>query len=193
MEDFTLTFGRAWWSRVVGHNPLVRRGDRVAAWASIITALVIAAAAPIAGFIATSVHDSRTQTYAEQAESSHQVSATALEDSKTTLGPGPADVSFVVRAEWRLDGRHYSDVVDWQGRAKVGDRQGIWVDEQGRQVQQPPSSESADNDAVAIGFTLWFAVMSIAIAIAYFVSWRVDCHHDAGWERDLDTLNHHRA
>jgi hypothetical protein len=146
--------------------------------------------APIAGTIATSVHDSRTKDYAAQVETRHQVTATALEDTTTTLGPGPAEVTFVVRAGWRFAGRDYSDVVDWPSRAKAGDRQQMWVDDTGRQVQQPPSPDSADNDAVAIGFTVWFSVMSITIAIAYVVLWRVDCHRDAEWERDLASLNH---
>lgn len=190
MQHFTMTFGRAWWSKIVGHNPLVRPSDRIAAWVSIAATIVIAVTAPIAGAIATSVHDSRTRDYAEQAERSHQVTATALEDGRTELGPGPAEVSFVVRAAWQFRGRDHSDDIDWLDHAKAGDSQNIWVDDLGRQVQQPPSPDRADNDAVAIGFTLWFAVVSITVGIAYVILWRVDCHRDAQWERSLATLNH---
>lgn len=168
----------------------MRRSDRIAAWVSIAATVVIAVTAPIAGAIATSVHDSRTRHYAEQAERSHQVTATALEDGTTELGPGPAEVSFVVRAGWQFRGREYSADVDWLNHAKAGDSQEIWVDEQGRQVRQPPSPDSADNDAVAIGFAVWFAVMLITVGIAHVILWRVDCHRDAEWERGLAALNH---
>lgn len=190
MQHFTITFGRAWWGRIVGRNPLVRRSDRVAAWTSIVATLIIATAAPIVGAVATSMHDLRSQEYAERAHSSHQVTATALEDGTVVLGPGPAGVSFVVHAGWRFGGRDYSDVVEWPSRAKAGEKQEIWVDDQGQQVQRPPSPDSADNDAVGFGFALWFAVIAFTVGIAYLVLWRVDRQRDAEWERDLATLHH---
>lgn len=190
MQHFTINFGRAWWSRLVGHNPLVRGSDRVAAWVSIAATVVIAVTAPIAGAIATSVHDSRTQDYVEQAQHSHQVTATALENGRTTLGPGPAEVTFVVRAGWRFAGRDHSGVVDWPDHAKTGDKQEIWVDDQGHQVRQPPSPGRADSEAVALGLTLWFAVMVVTVGIVVLVLLRVDRHRDADWERGLAALDH---
>jgi len=140
MQTFTIGLGRTWWIRLVGHNPLVRRSDRIEAWAAALAVLIIAVATPMVGAIGSSVHRARTQHYAEKANSRHQVVATAMED--TTVVMLPTHVEFKVRAIWNAAGRVLDEIIECPGEAKSGERTAIWVDDQG-DLAVPPSPPSS--------------------------------------------------
>ena len=143
MQPFTITWGRYWWTRVAGRNPLVRRTDRIQAWLCILAGLINILAIPVVAAIGTSVHDARVSFYAEQAKHRHAVAATALEDSRPEVGPGPADVSLFVRASWSDGGSSHVDVVKWPDEATAGDQTDIWVDDAGGLVDPPASPSRA--------------------------------------------------
>ena len=190
MQTFTISLGRGWWSRLIGRNPLVRRTDRIQAWVFALAILVIAAATSVAGAIGTSVHDARTRFYAEQAQTQHQVTATALEGSTVELGPGPADVSFFVQATWSSAGIDHVEVVRWPDLAEVGDKADIWVDGQGKCVEPAAPLGRADTDAVGIAFSVWFAVVALTVGMVYVVLQHLERRRDAGWDSEIAALDH---
>ncbi|HVQ50655.1 MAG TPA: hypothetical protein VMS92_11475 [Mycobacterium sp.] len=139
MQTFTIGVSRTWWTRLVGRNPLVRRGDRIEAWATAVAVLIIAIATPMVGAIGTSVHGARTQLHAEEAKSRFQVVATAMNDA--TVVTLSTHVEFKVRAIWNAAGLVHDEIIEWPGEARSGERTAIWVDDQGDRAR-PPSPPS---------------------------------------------------
>lgn len=191
MEPFTITFGRQWWSRIVGRNPLVRHTDRVQAWAFVLAAAIALLAIPVTGAIGTSVYDDQVQFYAQEAKHRRSVTATALENSTVNLGPGPADVSFFVRASWTYAGSDHVEVVEWVDEAAVGDHADIWVDAVTGEPADPPSPRSAAvSDALGVAFSVWFAVTATAIGGAYVIREYLAHRRCIQWDRELQSLHY---
>ncbi len=185
MLTFTIGFGRTWWVRVWGTNPLVRTSDRFEALVGILTVLVIVVAAPFAAAVGTSVHDSRSRSVLEQAQNTGQVTAIAV--GRGTVVPQTSGVAFVARTTWKAGGRDHTEVIDWPDRAKVGDRQTIWVDAKGDLTSPPPSQDRAVADAVGAGLGVWIGVAGIAAASGYLARRRLDRWRYAQWEREITT------
>ena len=82
--------------------------------------LLTVVAVPIAGAIGTFVYDARTRVYAEEAQTRHQVTATAIEDG--TVVAQPKSISFKARATWTAAGRDHSEIFTWSDRVKAGDQ-----------------------------------------------------------------------
>ena len=80
MQTFTIGLGRDWWVRLLGRNPLVRSSDRIEVMVLSLAVLLTVVAVPIGGAIGTFVYDAHTRVYAEEAQTRHQVTATAIED-----------------------------------------------------------------------------------------------------------------
>ena len=87
MQTFTIGLGRSWWVRLLGRNPLVRTSDRIEVMVLALAVLLTVVAVPIAGAIGTSVYDAHTRVYAEEAQTRHQVTATAIEGGKVVAQP----------------------------------------------------------------------------------------------------------
>lgn len=191
MQQFTITWGRYWFSRIAGRNPLVRRDDRIQAWLVLLAALVTVLALPVAAAIGTSVYDARSRLYAEEAKHRHAVTATALENSTVEVGPGSTDVSIFVRASWTSAGSDHVDVVKWADEATVGDQAEIWVDDiTGGPVDAPVRPSRAAGDAVGVALTVWFAVLAITASTAYLTRLRIIHQRGIQWDRELEALKY---
>ncbi|ORB63873.1 hypothetical protein [Mycolicibacterium tusciae] len=191
MQQFTITWGRYWFSRIAGRNPLVRGDDRIQAWLILLAALVTVLVLPVAAAIGTAVYDARSRSYAEEAKHRPAVTATALENSTVEVGPGPADVSFFVRASWTAAGGDHIDVVKWADEATVGDQAEIWVDDfTGEPVDAPAKPSRAVGDAVGVALSVWFAVMAIAASTAYLTRLRIIHRRGIQWDRELEALKY---
>lgn len=191
MQQFTITWGRYWFSRIAGRNPLVRGDDRIQAWLLLLAALVTVLALPVAAAIGTAVYDAHSRSYTEEAKHRHTVTATALENSTIEVGPGPADVSFHVRASWTVAGSDHVDVVEWADEATAGDHADIWVDDiTGEPVDPPRQPSRAAGDAVGVALSVWFAVMAITASTAYLTQLRIVHHRDIQWDRELEALKY---
>lgn len=179
-----------WWHRLVGRHPLVRRADRAEAWVWVAALAVIGLATPVAIAVGSAVHDIRSDIYAQEAEDRFEVTATAVDDGFVEVGPGPAEVSFVVRATWTYAGTDHEDLVDWPDPAETGDRQSIWVDRQGQQARPPSSPSRADGDAVGVGVSAWIGVTAVVISIAYTIVGLVDRRRTSEWTREFASMDH---
>jgi hypothetical protein len=184
MQTFTIGLGHRWWTQVFGRNPLVRPSDRIEFLVLSFAVLVAVVAIPVAAAIGTSVHDARTQLYAEEALTRHQVTATATEDGVIVVQP--PHISFTARARWTASGREHSGVVAWSDRAKIGDQQSIWVNDAGQDVGPPTPPSRADRDAVVITFVVWFGVACASAGLVSVVRRWLDRWRYAQWDRAIN-------
>jgi hypothetical protein len=184
METFTIGFGGLWWLRALSRNPLVRRSDRIEAAVRILAVVVAVVAVPIAAAVGTSVHDARARLYAEEAQSRHQVVATATDDG--AIVPEGKTIVFVADTAWSDGGKTHSGVVEWSGRqAEVGDHQTIWVNNEGEFVGPPPPSSRADAEGVTAALAVWVGVAGTLATLAYVVRRRLDHWRYAEWDREI--------
>jgi hypothetical protein len=95
-------------------------------------------------------------------------------------------IAFVVRAEWTVAGRDHIDVVGWVGKAKPGDRQSIWVNQQGDSVAPPTPLSNASRDAVMIAMSVWLGTVEAAAALVYVARRWLDRLRYASWDRDIN-------
>ena len=165
MQTFTIGLGRGWWVRLLGRNPLVRSSDRIEVMVLSLAVLLTVVAVPIAGAIGTFVYDAHTRVYAEEAQTRHQVTATAIEDGTVVMQP--KSLSFTARATWSAAGRDHSDIVTWSDQVKAGDQQFIWVNADGAKVGPPSSSSDAAADAVGIAISVWLGVAAASAGLVY--------------------------
>jgi hypothetical protein len=186
VETFTIGLGNRWWVRAFGRNPLVRRSDRIEALVLVLAVVLTVVAIPIAGAIGTSLHEERTQAYAEEAQTMHQVIATATEEGQVIAIP--RGVAFRAEATWSYAGRAHRAVVPWPGWAKVGDQQSVWVDEVGENVAERPSSSQADAEAVGVAVAVWLGVAEASAALVYLVRRRLNRSRYAQWDREINAF-----
>ena len=183
METFTFGLGNGWWFRALGRNPLVRRSDRIEALMVVLAVLLTVVAIPIAGAIGTSVHDMRTRQYAEEAQTKHQVTATAIKDGTVGMD-GEKDV-FTAKATWSVAGQPHTGEVVWPNRPRIGAQQSIWIDAIGKNVMPPSSPSRATADALAMAASVFFGVAGASAGLVYVVRRQLDRWRYAEWDREL--------
>lgn len=147
MDTYILRLPRWRILRALGRNPLVRTSDRVEAMVWVLAVMVSILAAPAAAAIGTTVHDSMSDRYAEQAQTRHTVPATVIND-RAENQPPTARKTITVDARWSVGGREYTGAVNAQPTVKTGDRIDLWVDNDGHQVNKPTPVSNAATDAV---------------------------------------------
>ncbi len=184
MQTFTIGLGRGWWVRLLGRNPLVRSSDRIEVMVLSLAVLLTVVAVPVAGAIGTSVYDAHARVYAEEAQTRHQVTATAIEDGTVVMQP--KSLSFTARATWSAAGRDHSDIVMWQDQAKAGDQQSIWVNADGAKVGPPSSSGDAAADAVGLAINVWLGVAAASAGLVYLVRRGLDHRRYAQWDCEFN-------
>ncbi len=180
MQTFTIGLGRDWWVRLLGRNPLVRTSDRIEVMVLSLAVLLTFVAVPIAGAIGTAVYDAHTRVYAEEAQTRHQVTATAIEDG--TVVAQQKSISFKARATWTAAGRDHSEIFIWSDRVKAGDQQSIWVNADGAKVEPPSSSSDAAADAVGLAISVWLGVAAASAGLVYLVRRGLDHRRYAQWD-----------
>jgi hypothetical protein len=178
-----------WWLlRACGRrNPLVRTSDRIELLIIAIGVLIALVATACAGALGTAVHDARSRVYLAEAQTRHNVIATAIEDSTTVVGVDD-NAATSVNARWHVDDTEHSDAFTMNRPVKTGDPLVIWVDGDGNRVDAPTPTSQAGVDAVGIAYAAW---QTVALAVFGLVCWgrsRLDRRRISGWERDLRSL-----
>lgn len=186
MQSFTLDFGRSWFARLVGHNPLVRGSDRIEALALLVLAVIVLMAVPVVGAVGTALHDNRLQMYTEQAQSRHTVTATALHDGETIVHAN--SVVFAATARWNASGVNHVGVVELPGSVKMGDRVDVWVDRRGNTTEAPTPAGKAADEALGVAVLSWLAVAATASGFRVLLRARLNRSRHADWDRELGSL-----
>ncbi len=188
MDTFTLDWGRSWLVRMFGRNPLVRRSDRVETLAVVVAVIAVVTAIPVAAAFGTSMQESRSATYAREASTHHQTTATALADA--TVHAEPSSDTYTVKARWSAaaaGGTHVGtiSVRDW---VDAGDRFDIWTDADGTRAAPPPPASKATTEAVCLAVLMWMVAVGVVVATVDYLRRRLDRARYAEWDRDLDSL-----
>ena len=101
------------------------------------------------------MHEARTQLFAEEAATRHQVLATATEDG--TVVAQANSIAFTAEATWSDEGTLHRGIVTWPARVKVGHQQYIWVNQVGHYVEPPSPPGRADTEAIGAGLVVWLS------------------------------------
>jgi hypothetical protein len=182
MDTFTLD-PRCWRiGRIFGRNPLLRRADRIEALVMLVAFVVSLVAIPVAGVAAIVVYDVRDSRYAQEAHERHTVVATVLETQSEGAG------STVVQARWPIAAGERTGPLQLTTDAKVGDRIGIWVDNDGNPVAAPTPTWHAVGDVYGTALAILLFVGVTTTSLVSGLRSRLDRARDAQWERELRCL-----
>ena len=188
METFTLPLPRTLFTRLFGRNPLIRATDRVEALIVVFAVAISLVAVPIAATVGTAVHEDRSRVYAEQAQTRHTVTATAIGDKHPRRDLDKPTVT--VPARWFAGGAEHTGDVVAPLNVKIGDEVEIWVDDKGSAVGPP--ERTAQDQAVALAMATWWAMSLSAVAMFAGARIALDRVRYARWQRDFDSLIEHR-
>jgi hypothetical protein len=172
--------------RLFSRNPLVRASDRIESAIIAFALLFVVVATACAGVVGTAVYDAKAQTFREQAQTRHAVVATAVADSEPAVSPKTN--AATVQARWRLNGTDHADLLGWHNSVKAGEPLKIWVDDNGKQVDQPGPVERAAVDAVSAAVVGWLIVVAAAAQVVVLVRAHATRMRNAQWERDIRCL-----
>ncbi|CAN5664465.1 hypothetical protein BH09ACT8_BH09ACT8_15160 [soil metagenome] len=186
MVFFTLGWGRSWLTRIFGRNALVRANDRVQALVTALTVVTAIVAIPLAVAFGTSMKETRSTAYAQQALNRQPVIATALENS--TLHAQVYTQTFTVRARWAAGGAVHVGSIPVPEMVHPGDRLEIWADGSGDYVKAPIDPRQAVVDAVGSAVLTWMAFASMLAAGVYGLHRKLLHSRSSQWDRELDAL-----
>ncbi|OEJ37737.1 hypothetical protein AR457_30725 [Streptomyces agglomeratus] len=142
------------------HSPLCRKTDLAEVWVTFAALLLIALAAPAAGWLCGTVtHDALRESVHVRHEQLHRATATvvrAVPEPVVITDPEIASERGTrtrVVAEWTAydGGRHTGTVTTGRQAARPGDRFRVWTDEQGRVVDHPLDDATASTHAAIAG------------------------------------------
>lgn len=177
------------------HNPLRRRTDLVEAWVAFAAVLLIAVAAPLAGFaIGGLTRDALLQSVREQREVRHEIAATVVKKiSRPPVDPDPEtssarDKHSRVLAHWTApDGTARSGAVMADlDSPDPGDRFRLWTDERGQVVGRPLDDVTASTHAALAGLGAGAAAVGLVEGARRFVVWRIVLLRYDRWDRAWD-------
>lgn len=188
MEPFTLRLPRGPILRLFSRNPLVRTVDRVEAVLMLGAVVVALLAAPFAAApVGTAVHDARGHLYAEQAQTRHTVLATVTDVHATGAESAPHEV-ITTPARPVFSRTAHGGAVDTAPTVQIGDRVGIWVDDDAQQVDEPAALSRAANDAVVAALVTWVIVVAAAAGLLAVGRVMLNRVRNTGWQHDIDNL-----
>ncbi|MCV7221509.1 hypothetical protein H7I95_11395 [Mycolicibacterium elephantis] len=200
MEPLAVRWPRGPIRWLFSRNPLVRGVDRLEAVIVLITASVALMAVPVAGAVGTAVHDSRSQVYAQQAQSRHPWTATVTGDAISadeldiTAGiPAMPRQTITVPARWVVDGSEHRGMVNAAPTVALGDRVDIWIDDDGRLVGEPAPQSRAPAEAVAAALGVWLGITAGVAVVGAFARVALNHARDARWQYDIDSLQCRRG
>jgi hypothetical protein len=172
--------------RLLNRAPLVRPTDRIEA---LVVALAVVGALlviPVAAAIGTAVYDSRSQLYAEQALTSHSVTATITEVPE--FPPLSRTGMITVPVQWWEAGTRHTGIAQAPASAALGDHVDLWVDADGARTLPPTPTARAAVEGVAAAVGIWVSLAAGAAIVAAIVALVCDRIRFIAWQDDLDSL-----
>jgi hypothetical protein len=184
------TFARRfrWHLRALGFNPLVRASDRLEALTVLAVLVTALFAIPVGTQAATQVYDAGVRTANEQARSRHFVEAVAVEGSASM--PADFDSPAYVRAQWHEGTRLRTERVITPATVKAGESLKLWLDDTGKVVAAPLTTDDAKLSALGVAGTVWVVIVVCSALVAFVIRRGLDLLRDRAWERELHLLAH---
>ncbi|MGV4928123.1 hypothetical protein [Streptomyces sp. BHT-5-2] len=172
------------------HGPLQRRTDVAQSWLALVSGLLIAVAAPVAGVVAGSSVDTAVR---EQRAGWHSATAVVTKAPPTTINIGSgsgavAPVHAVVR--WTApDGTVRTGEATVPPTTQAGDRTTVWLDRHGAVIRDPGTPGDTLVEGVAIG-----TVAASGTGLAVFGAYKagvglLNRRRYAQWEREWAELD----
>ncbi|MGW5860622.1 Rv1733c family protein [Streptomyces sp. NPDC055239] len=177
------------------HNPLRRKTDLVEAWVACVAVLLIAVAAPLAGFtIGGLTQDALRQSVREQHAMRHEVAGTVVKKlASPPVDPDPEtssarDRHSRVLARWTApDGTAHSGAVLADLRSPDrGDHFRLWTDKHGQVVGRPLDDATATTHATLAGFGVALAAAGLVEGARRLVVWRIVLRRYDRWDQAWD-------
>ncbi|KUI41484.1 hypothetical protein AU197_16745 [Mycobacterium sp. IS-1590] len=182
------TVQRGWWhwrmTHALGRNPLVRMTDRIETLVIVMAVAASLIAIPVAGAMATAIHEERGRAYVAEAQHRYPVTATV---TATTAPLRNTDVS-VVQANWRFAGVQHTERFQWDQIVRVGQTIDISVNPDGRRAQPLDPWWRAGVDASVAAISFWLAVTAAAAMVVLGVRPCLRRVRYAAWDREIASL-----
>ncbi len=172
----------------VGHDPMVRRSDRIEGFMSFGLIVLAILLVPFAIWAGGATAASQNALIADQARSTHSIAAVTTGDSVTssvaTADYIPANTE-TAPAQWNWNGQVHREDITVDETTPAGTSVDIYVDNNGDKTIAPITQSAADVAAVVTGIFTWFSVMSLLTIGFMLIRVWLDRSRDAQWDRDL--------
>lgn len=176
------------WRRVhPGHNPLVRRIDRVEIRLMVTFVLLAILSIPLVAAVGSEIYVDRAAQANEQKLTRTATSAVLLEaapDYQTGLRQDQTETGSKVSARWHVDGSERTGLVEAPFGAAEGTEIPIWVDRDGRLVAPPLTTADAAVVAIMSAAGLWVAVVAAVSLCCWLTREIINRVRYAAWDRD---------
>ncbi|MFW0797773.1 hypothetical protein AAFP30_28485 [Gordonia sp. CPCC 205515] len=160
------------WSK----NPLMRRGDRVAATASMLAALVALIAVPFCIVAAMTTYSSVTDRSHEAVPVTARVVSIAASD--------PTSPARGATVAWDQRGSRHTGTAVLPTSTKVGDSVQVWTDRNGNVTQDPAGTVERVITATWAGLLCWIGAIAVAMAGVALVHRRIARRHAGLWDQE---------
>ncbi|WP_261984512.1 hypothetical protein [Rhodococcus sp. WS3] len=172
----------------VGHDPMVRRSDRIEGFMSFGLIVLAILLVPFAIWAGGATAASQNALIADQARSTHSIAAVTTGDSVTssvaTADYIPANTE-TAPAQWNWNGQVHREDITVDETTPAGTSVDIYVNDNGDKTIAPITQSAADVAAVVTGIFTWFSVMSLLTIGFMLIRVWLDRSRDAQWDRDL--------
>lgn len=172
----------------VGHDPMVRRSDRIEGFMSFGLIVLAILLVPFAIWAGGATAASQNALIAEQARNTHSIAAVTTGDSVTssvaTADYIPANTE-TAPAQWNWNGQVHREDITVDETTPAGTSVDIYVNDKGDKTIAPITQSAADVAAVVTGIFTWFSVMSLLTIGFMLIRVWLDRSRDAQWDRDL--------
>lgn len=172
--------------RLIGSNPLVRRGDRLAAWLVLVALVAAVLAVPVAVGVGRLAERRAVAVAEHELRTRHLVPVTTIAAASYPLaGPDPGVVT--ASARWFWHGHHRGRVTVPAG-TEEGSQLIRWVDEEGRLTGAPMTVAEARSTNVRAAVAAWGGFACVLVLFARAVGRGLDRSHEGEWDRGLEGL-----
>ncbi|WP_260683775.1 hypothetical protein [Rhodococcus sp. KBS0724] len=172
----------------VGHDPMVRRSDRIEGFMSFGLIVLAILLVPFAIWAGGATAASQNALIAEQARNTHSIAAVTTGDSVTssiaTADYIPTNTE-TAPAQWNWNGQVHREDITVDATTPAGTSVDIYVDNNGDRTIAPITESAADVAAVVTGIFTWFSIMSLLTIGFMLIRVWLDRSRDAQWDRDL--------
>jgi short subunit dehydrogenase-like uncharacterized protein len=182
-----------WWAACAFvRTPLVRRVDRIQAWALIAGLLLMIVAIYPALLAGKAGYAARAETIAAEAATRHPVAATALANSTVdpTLAETAASASFRAHVQWDTPNNVRDAVTVVDHPVKAGEPVQIWLDDKGAVVTPPKTDADARVGGLGAFAFAWLAMAAVIGGGYVALRAALTRRRNREWDRGLFELAH---
>jgi hypothetical protein len=174
--------------RALGPNPLMRASDRLEALAVFAVLGAALFAVGVSSAAGNLLYDTGVHAATEAAHSRHPVETVVVQGSVAL--PLEFDGPDYVGVQWRDGTRLRSEQVVTAGTVNAGDPLRIWLDDAGKVVAEPPTTDDARMSATIAAATVWIAIVACAAMVAFGIVRGLERSRDRAWDRELHLMAH---